>query len=54
MELYLSIHNEMSYYFAQQVLIDLFLLGNITLEEYQKITLINQQIFKPFMYEIMS
>lgn len=54
MESYLSIHNEISYYFAQQVLIDLFLLGDITLKEYQEITSINQQTFKPFMYEIMS
>lgn len=49
----IDVKREMSFILSQKIIEDLFLLGEITLEEYYKITKKNLIIFKPYLYEIM-
>ena len=46
--------NEASYYMAQQILLDLLLVGKITEDEYTKIDTKNRETFKPFLSRIMD
>nr|WP_277895052.1 SHOCT domain-containing protein [Enterococcus lactis] len=43
--------NEASYYMAQQILLELLLVGKITEEEYVKIDQKNRESFNPFYQE---
>ncbi|ASD76143.1 hypothetical protein HS43_14495 [Listeria monocytogenes] len=46
--------NEASYYMAQQILLELLLVGKITEEEYVKIDQKNRESFNPFLSRIMA
>lgn len=49
----IDVKRDMSFILSQKIIEDLFLLGEITLEEYYEITKKNLIIFKPYLYEIM-
>lgn len=48
------IEQELAYHLAQRISAELFLLGEITLEEYNKMTQHNLQSFQPYLYELMT
>lgn len=50
----ICVEQELAYHFAQRINAELFLLGELTLEEYNKMTQHNLQLFQPYLYELMT
>lgn len=48
-----EIDKEINYYISNEILVEMYLLGLISLEEYEKITCYNIEEFTPFLGEIM-
>ena len=48
-----KIDNEINYYISNEILIEMYLLGLISLEEYEKITCYNIEEFTPFLGKLM-
>lgn len=45
---YENIEKELDFYISSEILVEMFLLGLISLEEYEKITCYNIEEFTPF------
>lgn len=50
---YENIEKESDFYISNEILVEMFLLGLISLEEYEEITCYNIEEFTPFLGEIM-
>lgn len=50
----ICMEQELAYHFAQRISGELFLLGELTLEEYNQMTQHNLQLFQPYLYELMT
>ena len=50
---YENIEKESAFYISSKILVEMYLLGLISLEEYEKITCYNIEEFTPFLGEIM-
>ena len=48
-----KIDKEINYYISNEIIVEMYLLGLISLEEYEKITCYNIEEFTPFLGEIM-
>lgn len=48
-----KIDKEINYYISSEILIEMYLLGLISIEEYEKIACYNIEEFTPFLGEIM-
>lgn len=50
---YENIEKELDFYISSEIHVEMFLLGLISLEEYEEITCYNIEEFTPFLGEIM-
>ncbi|EHR31681.1 SHOCT domain-containing protein [Helcococcus kunzii] len=50
---YENIEKELDFYISNEILVEMYLFGLISLEEYEKITCYNIEEFTPFLGEIM-
>ncbi|MFM1581876.1 SHOCT domain-containing protein [Helcococcus bovis] len=50
---YENIEKELDFYISSEILVEMFLLELISLEEYEEITCYNIEEFTPFLGEIM-
>ena len=48
-----NLEKESAFYISSEILVEIFLLGLISLEEYEEITCYNIEEFTPFLGEIM-
>ncbi|MGY3756020.1 SHOCT domain-containing protein [Helcococcus kunzii] len=50
---YENLEKELDFYISSEILVEMFLLGLISLEEYEETTCYNIENFTPFLGEIM-
>ena len=50
---YENVEKELAYYISSEILVEMYLLGLISLEEFEEITCYNIEKFTPFLSEIM-
>lgn len=50
---YENLEKELDFYISSEILVEMFILGLISLEEYEEITCYNIEEFTPFLGEIM-
>ena len=50
---YENLEKELDFYISSEILVEMYLLGLISLEEYEEITCYNIEKFTPFLSEIM-
>ena len=48
-----NLEKESAFYISSEILVEMFLIGLISLEEYEEITCYNIEEFTPFLGEIM-
>ena len=50
---YVNLEKELDFYISSEILVEMYLLGLISLEEYEEITCYNIEKFTPFLGKIM-